>query len=155
MEMKAVLWYAVVAAISAAYVVALAGVRAAKRHDLGPHSRRMVAASVIVGFWLVAYVTKQVLFGRERFGGTEWQYWSLYVPVFFLHMVCAILTVALGAYNLHMGSTRLRMGTGVGAMIAGVSRHRRVGWWTGWSFSGTMATAYLVYLMLFVWFPAT
>ena len=78
----------------------------------------------------------------------------LYVPVFSLHMLCACATVAMGTYNLYMGFTRLSMGTGVGAMVAGVSLHRRLGRWIVWSFSGTMATAYLIYAMLFVWFPS-
>jgi uncharacterized membrane protein len=36
-------------------------------------------------------------------------------------------------------------------MSAGVSLHRRLGKLLVWTFSGTMVTAYLVYLMLFVW----
>ncbi|MBX3236301.1 MAG: DUF420 domain-containing protein [Nitrospiraceae bacterium] len=154
MDPKSWLWYGVVATITVAYVVALAGIRAAKHHDVSHHSRRMLTASVIVGLWLIAYVTKQVLFGREQFGGSRAEYWGLYVPVFSLHMLCACLTIAMGSYNLYMGFTRLYMGTGVGAMVAGVSLHRRLGRWIVWSFSGTMATAYLIYLMLFVWFPA-
>ena len=59
------------------------------------------------------------------------------------------------AGNLYSGLTRLRNGTGVGAMVAGVSRHRLLGTILIWTFSGTMVTAYLVYLMLFVWFPAS
>jgi putative membrane protein len=154
MELKTILWYGVLLSITAAYLVALAGVRAAKEHDVSHHSRRMMVACMIVGIWLVAYVSKQVLFGRERFGGTETEYWRLYVPVFSAHMLLAAATIGLGAYNLYAGLTRLRQGTGVGAMVAGVSLHRRLGKLLIWTFSGTMATAYLVYLMLFVWYPA-
>jgi uncharacterized membrane protein YozB (DUF420 family) len=114
----------------------------------------MITACVIVGIWLVAYVSKQVLFGRERFGGPTADYWRFYAPLFSVHMLLAVTTIGLGAYNLYIGLTKLRQGTGVGAMVAGVSRHRRMGRILVWSFSGTMATAYMVYLMLFVWYPA-
>ena len=155
MDLKALLWYGVVIAITTAYGIALAGIRSAKHHDLPHHSNRMLITSMMVGLWLLAYVTKQVLFGREHFGGTQAQYWTFYVPVFTVHMLSACLTLALGSYNLYIGLTKLRMGPGVGAMRAGVSMHRRLGHWTVWSFSLTMASAYVVYLMLFVWFPST
>ena len=153
MEMKTLLWYGALGSVTLAYVIALAGVRSAQTHDVTHHSRRMTIACTIVGIWLVAYVTKQLLFGRERFGGTESQFWTLYAPVFSAHMLLATATIGLGAYNLYMGLTRLRQGTGMGAMIACVSLHRRLGRVLVWSFSGTMVTAYLVYLMLFVWYP--
>ncbi|MEO7818554.1 MAG: DUF420 domain-containing protein [Actinomycetota bacterium] len=72
--------------ITALYLVAMAGVRAAKQHQVAHHSRCMIVACTIVGMWLVAYVLKQALFGRERFGGPDWHYWSLYVPLFSVHM---------------------------------------------------------------------
>lgn len=154
MDLKSFLWYGVLTSITAAYLVAIAGVRAAKQHDVPHHSRRMIVACTIVGLWLVAYVLKQALFGRERFGGSPSQYWSLYVPLFSIHMTLAVTTIGLGAYNLYMGLHRLRYGS-VGAMAAGISLHRRLGKLLVWTFSGTMATAYLVYLMLFVWYPVS
>jgi len=108
MESKTVLWYAVLGMVTAGYLVTLAGVRAAKQHDLPHHSSRILAACTIIGLWLVAYVIKQALFGRERFGGTESQYWRLYVPILSFHMMCAVSTIGLGVYNLYMGLTRLR-----------------------------------------------
>ncbi|MFY9269848.1 MAG: DUF420 domain-containing protein, partial [Candidatus Manganitrophaceae bacterium] len=149
---KTVLWYGVLISITAAYLVALAGVRSAKRREVEQHSRRMIIACTVVGIWLVAYVAKQVLFGRETFNGTPAQYWRLYMPLFMIHMILAVMTIGIGAYNLYMGLSRFRQGGSVGAMAAGLSRHRRLGILLVWSFSGTMVTAYLVYLMLFVWF---
>jgi uncharacterized membrane protein YozB (DUF420 family) len=131
----------------------LAGVRAAHQHDVHHHSRRMIIACTIVGIWLVSYVLKQVLFGREQFGGTREEYWTLYVPLFSTHMALAVTTIGLGAYNLYMGLHRLRYGS-VGAMATGMTLHRCLGRLLVWTFSGTMATAYVVYLMLFQWFPA-
>ncbi|TKB80944.1 MAG: DUF420 domain-containing protein, partial [Nitrospira sp.] len=114
MDLKTLLWYAVLGSITGAYLVALAGVRAAHRHDVAHHSRRMMIACTIVGIWLVAYVTKQLVFGRERFGGSERDYWVWYVPLFATHMALAVATIGLGAYNLYMGLHRLRYGS-VGA----------------------------------------
>jgi uncharacterized membrane protein YozB (DUF420 family) len=153
MDLKSLLWYAVLVCLTSAYVVALAGVRSAKAHDVAHHSRRMIIACTIVGIWLAAYVLKQSLFGRERFGGTPEQYWSLYVPLFAAHMLLAVTTIGLGTYNLYMGIRKLRYGS-VGAMAAGVTRHRVLGTVLLWTFSGTMVTAYLVYMMLFVWYRA-
>ena len=70
MELKDLLWYIIIMSITIAYLIAMYGVRAAKRHDVTNHSRWMVTACTIVGLWLVGYVTKQVLFGRDQFGGT-------------------------------------------------------------------------------------
>lgn len=151
MELKSILWYAVLCSITGAYFVALAGVRAAKAHDVSHHSRRMIIACTVVGIWLVAYVMKQVLFGREQFGGTTEQYWTIYMPVFATHMLLAVTTIGLGSYNLYMGLHRLRYGS-VGAMAAGMTTHRRLGHLLIWTFSGTIASAYLVYMMIFVWY---
>lgn len=153
MDLKTLLWYAVLGSITGAYLVALAGVRAAHRHDVTHHSRRMIIACTIVGIWLVAYVSKQLVFGRERFGGSERDYWMWYAPMFATHMALAVTTIGLGAYNLYMGLHRLRYGS-VGAMAAGMTLHRRLGKLLVWTFSGTMVTAYLVYLLLFVRYPA-
>lgn len=151
MDLKSILWYAVLASITVAYFVALVGVRSAKMHDVPHHSRRMIIACTVVGIWLIAYVLKQVLFGREQFGGTAEQYWTRYLPVFATHMLLAITTIALGGYNLYMGLHRLHYGS-VGAMAAGMTTHRRLGHLLLWTFSGTIGTAYLVYMMIFVWY---
>lgn len=153
MDIKSLLWYGVLISVTAGYGVALAGVKAARNHDVSHHSRRMIRACTIVGIWLVAYVLKQVLFGREHFGGTPEEYRLYYLPLFSLHMLLAVTTIGLGAYNLYMGLHRLRTGS-VGAMAAGTTLHRRLGKLLVWTFSGTMITAYLVYFMLFRWFPS-
>ena len=111
----------------------------------------MIVGCTIVGMCLVPYILKQLIFGRESFQGTEAQYWSLYVPLFVTHMLLAVTTIVLVAYNLYMGLHRLQYGS-VGAMAAGMTTHRRMGHVLIWTFTGTMVTAYVVYLMLFVWF---
>lgn len=153
MELKTALWYGVLGSITVGYVIALVGVNAARHHEVRAHSRSMTAACAIVGLWLIAYVTKQVLYGREHFGGTDHEYWTRYFPLACLHMLLAVTTIGLGSYNLYLGRRKIH-GGGVGAMSSRLLTHRRLGWLTVWSFSATMATAYLVYLMLFAWYPA-
>ncbi|MFZ5861409.1 MAG: DUF420 domain-containing protein [Nitrospirota bacterium] len=154
MDVKSLLWYGVLLSVTGAYVIAMAGVRSARRHDVSRHSRLMVASCSVVGLWLVAYVSKQVVFGRDAFGGTPEQYWRWYVPLLLTHTVLAVSTIGLGSYNLYTGLRRLQRGS-VGAMAAGAARHRLIGLLLVGTFSGTMVTAYLVYVMLFVWFPAS
>lgn len=151
MELHDILWYSVLGSITGAYLLSLYGLRAAKHHKTATHSRLMVITCGIVGIWLVAYVTKQVLFGRDHFPGSPTQYWQIYVPVLTIHTTLAFTTIGLGAHNLYTGLTRLRMGTGVGAMVAGVTRHRLLGKLLLGTFSGTMITAYMVYVLLFHW----
>ncbi|TAJ30965.1 MAG: DUF420 domain-containing protein [Nitrospirae bacterium] len=151
MDLKTLAWYGVLSSITAAYLVAMAGARSARHHEVSAHARLMVRAGTIVGIWLVAYVTKQVLFGRDQFGGTAEQYWRIYVPILLIHTSLAATTIGLGGYNLYQGLTRLRYGS-LGAMSSGMTLHRRLGKLLVWTFSGTMATAYLVYLLLFVWY---
>lgn len=153
MDLKSILWYVVLTSITGAYFVALAGVRSAKVHEVSHHSRRMIIACTVVGIWLIAYMLKQSLFGREQFGGTPQQYRTTYLPVFAAHMLFALTTIGLGSYNLYMGLHRLRYGS-VGAMAAGMTTHRRLGHFLIWTFSGTIGTAYLVYMMIFVWYKA-
>lgn len=148
-DLKTILWYAVLVGITGAYLILIAGVRSAKKHNLIYHSRSMIIACTLVGIWLVAYVSKQVLFGREHFGGAYLQYHFIYMPVFIVHMLLAVTTIGLGSYNLYTGLTRLWNGTGAGAMKAGVSMHRFLGKLIVWSFSGTMVTAYVVYIDAF------
>jgi len=153
MAVENLLWELVLVGMTMAYGLSLFGVRAAKRHDVTAHGKLMRVACGLVGLWLVAYVTKQLLVGRDQFGGTVEQYWSLYMPVLLVHTGLAMTTIGLGTTNMVVGLRKLRNGTGVGAMVGGVSRHRRLGHMMQWTFGGTLLTAYVVYGMLFYWFP--
>lgn len=59
----------------------------------------------------MAYVTKQWLVGRDRFGGTFEQYWSLFMPVLFLCSGLAVITIELGNMNVVVGLRKLRYET--------------------------------------------
>ena len=58
MDLKSLLWYGVLISITAAYLVAMAGVRSAKQHVVSHHSRRMIVVFSIVGIWFMAFVLK-------------------------------------------------------------------------------------------------
>ena len=154
MRITDLFWGMVLVGMTVAYGMTFMGVQAAKRHDVASHRRWMTIACTMVGLWLIAYVTKQLIFGRDHFGGSPEQYWSLYVPLLLVHTGFAITTLGLGGTNMVMGIRRLRYGIGAGAMVAGVSIHRKLGHILQWTFGGTLLTAYGVYLMLFYWFPA-
>ncbi len=75
------LWGLVLVGVTVAYAMTLIGVQAAKRHDVSSHRKWMTIACSLVGIWLVAYVGKQLIFGRDHFGGSTEDYWLLYVPL--------------------------------------------------------------------------
>lgn len=125
MVFENLLWGMVLIGMTLAPGLSQLGVRAAKRHDVNAHGKCMIVFCGLVGFWLVAYVTKQMLVGRDQFDGTVKQYWSVYIPVLIVHTGLAMATIGMGATNMFIGFRRLGNGTGVGAMAGGISRHRR------------------------------
>ena len=153
MDMVDQLWGLVLIGMTVAYGMMCIGVQAAKRHDVNAHRKWMTISCLLVGIWVIAYVTKQVLFGRDQFGGSTEQYWVLYVPLLLVHTGLAVVTIGLGGTNMVSGWYRLQKGMAAGAVTAGISRHRMLGHVLQWTFGGTIFTAYIVYVMLFVWFP--
>ena len=85
MGLDDLLWGVVLVGMTVAYGMTLIGVRAAKQHDVTTHRKWMTIACSLVGIWLVAYVGKQLVFGRDRFGGSIEDYWSMYVPLLIVH----------------------------------------------------------------------
>ncbi len=154
MDIADLLWGLVLIGMTTAFGLTLIGIQAAKRHDVTSHSRWMTISCLLVSIWLVAYVAKQILYGRDHFGGNSEQYWTFYIPLLLVHTSLAMATIGLGGTNMVIGLRRLRYGIGAGAMVAGISRHRMLGHIFQWTFGGTILTAYLVYLMLFYWYPA-
>ncbi len=154
MSIHDLLWTLVLVGMTVAYGMTLLGVRAAKRHDVRSHRIWMTIACTLVVIWLIAYVGKQLVFGRDHFGGSIEDYWMLYVPLLIVHTSLALATIGLGGTNMVIGLRRLRHGIGAGAMVKGVTTHRKLGHLMQWTFGATLFTAYFVFLMLFYWFPA-
>ena len=61
MVIENLLWGMVLIVMTLAFGVSLLGVRAALRHDVTAHGKCMTVSCGLVGLWLVAYVTKQML----------------------------------------------------------------------------------------------
>lgn len=70
MPIENLLWKLVLFEMTLAYSLSLIGIRAARGHAVTAHGKGMMVACGLVGLWLVAHVTKQMLVGRDRFGGT-------------------------------------------------------------------------------------
>lgn len=148
-----IIWYGIVGTITLAFGFSLWGLREARRHGVNRHVVWMTMTAGIVCVWLLGYVAKQIIFGREQFGGPNDIYYQVYLPIFLFHTLCAFVTISLWGYNLFQGvqylRQRIRNTTGVPGKI-----HRLAGRAAVMSFGATVLTSYLVYLMLFVWYPA-
>jgi len=147
-----IVWYVIMGAMTLAFAVALMGLRQARGHAIGRHAVLMAASAGMVLIWLVSYLAKQILFGRETFGGPEEIYYGLYIPLFIFHMLCAAVTLGLWGFNLHHGIRFLREKAS-NAQARPWHGHRLAGRMGVLSFGVTLVTAYLVYLMLFAWYP--
>lgn len=76
------------------------------------------------------------------------------MPVLLVHSGLAMTTIGMGTTNMMDEDRKLRNGTGVGTMVGGVCRHRRLERMLQLIIAGILMTAYVVYGMLFYWFPA-
>ena len=68
MSIENLLWGMVLVGMTVAYGFAIFGVHAAKQHNVASHRQWMMVSCVLVVVWLVAYVTKQFVFGRAGAG---------------------------------------------------------------------------------------
>lgn len=126
---------------SAALACVLLGVRAVRRRELIVHKRFMLAAFSISLLFLTSYITRMVLFGDTRFGGTgalRYAYFALLIS----HVLSAVIIAPGVVYTVWLGVRDQR------------DRHKR---WAPkvlpvWIY--VLVTGVLVYLVLHHW-PAT
>lgn len=64
--MKTVLWPSGLVGITVTYLLTLKDMGTAHRHHVTRHSRFVISACTIVGLWLVAYVSEQLVFNQWR-----------------------------------------------------------------------------------------
>jgi uncharacterized membrane protein YozB (DUF420 family) len=105
----------------------LVGVRHVRAGRAGSHRRSMLAAAAFVGLFLVSYVAKVLLLGREdRAAWDQAAVWTLY-----LHESCVavMLLAACVAATLARRFGRVRDGEPLGPGVTARSRrlHRRAG----------------------------
>ena len=96
---KILFWTGALANMAAIVVLALLGVRARRRGDIEAHARSMVTAASLVVVFLVAYVLKLALLGRE-----DMSVWSPHaVTVLRIHETCVLVMLVAGMLALARG----------------------------------------------------
>jgi uncharacterized membrane protein YozB (DUF420 family) len=109
--------------------LAIHGVRCARRREFARHARAMRAAALLVAFFLLSYVSKLALLGRE-----ELETWSrASVDVLRFHELCVLAMLVGGGLALAIGrrlrATRLVTGAATDPAPAAplLRRHRAAG----------------------------
>jgi len=124
---KLVFWTWAFAVLLAVAVLAVSGVREIRAGHPQRHRRRMLGAAALVGLFLVTYVVKIVVLGREdRSAWNAASLWALY-----FHEVCvAVMMLAAGVATLRARRFgRLQAGASPAPEARAEDRrvHRRVG----------------------------
>ncbi len=130
MEAKLIFWTVALFDLAAVAVLAASGVRHRRRGDLKRHARNMISAVSLVLLFLVAYVAKAALLGREDLAvWSSLQRWTLWI-----HEACVFTMLIAGAIAgqraLRLRRTRnaTRDPGDPPASPRLVSWHRRAGW---------------------------
>jgi uncharacterized membrane protein YozB (DUF420 family) len=102
-DAKVVYWTLAFANMTLIAALALRGARSARRGEFARHARAMRAAALLVGLFLVSYVVKLAVLGREAL-----ETWSPgAVTVLRFHELCVLTMLVGGSVALTLGS-RLR-----------------------------------------------
>ena len=153
MELNANLayWSGALANLCVIVTCASIGVRCIRRGEVRSHKRMMLTASTLVGFFLVSYVVKVMLLGKEDVG--EWE--PLDRKVLYAHELFVASMLVAGAYaGRRAWRFRKTLGSGPlppasAATRRDRSQHRIAGWVAiGGSVLG-LATAVLVLAGMF------
>lgn len=150
LDPKVAYWTAALANMVAAVVCAVFGVRRIRRAEIAGHRRLMLTAATLVGLFLVSYVAKVRLLGREQL-----ELWEpRFVTVLHVHEALVAVMVLAGARALYLATTR-RLADPVPVNPEDLARraksarsHRRAGWTALVSSAlGAMTAAYVLYGM--------
>lgn len=129
MDPKLAFWCAALVNLGALLACAATGVRAIRRGDVRTHHRRMLTSAALVGLFLVSYVVKVALLGRE-----DRSLWSaLDRGVLYLHETCIAAMLGGGGYAAWRAlAFRARLGPELAlprdGVLPGRRVHRRAGW---------------------------
>ncbi len=123
-------WSAALANLGVIVLCTTTGVRRIRAGDVAGHRRRMLTGMSLIGLFLVAYIGKVVVLGRED--KSAWT--TLDFAVLYGHEVCVISMLIGGALALYRAA-RFRKGLGAGLRLPpaeqpleGRRGHRRAGW---------------------------
>jgi uncharacterized membrane protein YozB (DUF420 family) len=128
-DAKLVFWCAALANLGAIMGFAATGVMAVRRGDVRTHRRRMLTAAALVGLFLVSYLIKLAVLGRED--RSQWT--SLDRGVLYVHETFVAAMLLGGGYAAWRAwRFRARLGPAFvlprdGALPGGAP-HRRAGW---------------------------
>jgi uncharacterized membrane protein YozB (DUF420 family) len=151
MDPKVLFWTGALGLMAAVVGVAVAGVRRRRRGDVAGHRRAMLAASALVGAFLVAYVLKVALLGHERV--EEWSAGDRLV--LYVHETCIAVMLSAGAVA-GLRAWRLRRTRNATldpsdppAPAALARWHRRAGWTAVVAAAAGWATALLLLIGMY------
>jgi len=97
---KLAFWTAAFANMLAIVAVATVGVRRARRREIAGHRRLMLVAASLVGLFLLSYVAKVGVLGREQLALWEPRYvWTLR-----FHETCVAVMVIAGVRAIWLGA---------------------------------------------------
>src|SRR4051812_48616821 len=123
-------------------VFILAGIVSIKSDRKQLHIAAMTAALVTSTLFLGCYVTYHAHHLSTKFTYPGWPR-HVYFPLLISHVILAVVIVPLVIITV------------IPALRARYDRHRRLAAWTWPIWLYVSVTGVLVYLMLYVWFPAT
>jgi uncharacterized membrane protein YozB (DUF420 family) len=129
LDAKVLYWTGALVNLGAIVILALAGWRFARRREFQTHRRLMLGAAWLVVAFLVSYVLKVTLLGREQL-----ELWDeRYVRTLHVHEVCVTLMMVCGAGAIAQ-ARRLGLPRGPGSraiepgrLARGIRIHRWLG----------------------------
>lgn len=148
MDPKVTYWTVALANMVAAVTLAALGVRRIRHADVSRHQRLMKSAGLLVALFLVSYVAKVALLGREAL-----ELWEpRFVHVLRLHETCVAVMVLAGGRAMYLATTRRLADpptpSDVEARAKSARSHRRAGWTALVSSAlGVVTAAYVLYGM--------
>jgi len=151
MDAKLLFWAGALLNMAVMFGLMCNGVRQIRRGNVTAHKRSMVGATSLVGLFLVAYLFKATLLGREDF--SLWSTASIWNLRF--HETCVLLMLMAGGFAL-VRSRRLRETRNVTkqredpmAPEEHVRSHTRAGWAAVGSAALGLLTAVFVLVGMF------
>jgi uncharacterized membrane protein YozB (DUF420 family) len=129
MDPKLLFWCLALANLALIVAFALTGVQAVRRGDVRTHRRNMLTAASLVALFLVSYLVKVAVLGREDR--------SLWTPldrgVLYVHETFVVLMLGGGGFAaLRAWRFRARLGPALAlprdGALPGAQTHRRAGW---------------------------
>lgn len=122
-------------------LLVFAGYLQIRKKNIETHRRLMLSACIVSALFLVSYLTYHALAGSTRFTGTG-TIRTVYFTILLTHTVLAVAVLPLVLVTVWRGLRRYD------------EKHRRIARWTLPVWLYVSVTGVLVYLMLYVWYPA-